>query len=315
MLNLTQRGEKVSKKFLILFAASTLLLMACDASSLISQFLPKGLREQLAQEEPTEESTEAPAATPAAPVATRPPSGQPSTGNPFADALSKAKSALKYRVEFAMLFGSTQNGKYSEEAFIDFSGEVDGKNSHFVSKGGIFALLSGGGNAPLEIIEADGKTYMKGISLFGTTDPKVWYIQKDTSSTGGFQEFTKPDYYNGFTGTGKTSDFRKVRSESVDGQSCDVYLYDLKSVQNAAIVGLLGSSQTKNEFAAIDKAESNVWLCGDGFVHKYTLEYAGHDQKNPNDKGAMKINAHTWDFNNAALKVTAPQGAKPMPGQ
>src|SRR5574341_1534078 len=287
--------------------------MACDASSLVSQFLPKGLQEQMAQEEPTEEPAQAPAATQVVP--TRPPSGQPSTGNPFADAQNKAKGAQKFRVEFAMLFGSTQNGKYSEEAFVDFTGEVDGKNSHFVSKGGIFALFSGGSSTPLEIIEADGKSYMKGISLFGTTDPKVWYIQKDTSSTSGFQDFTKPDYYSGFTGSGKSSDFRKVRSESLDGQSCDVYLYDLKSVQNAAIVGLLGSSQTKNEFASIDKAEVNVWLCGDGFVHKYTLEYAGHDQKNPTDKGAMKINSHTWDFNNAAIKVTAPQGAKPMPGQ
>lgn len=301
------------KQFLVIFAASALLLMACDASSLVSQFLPKGLQEQMAQEEPTEEPAQAPAATQVVP--TRPPSGQPSTGNPFADAQNKAKGAQKFRVEFAMLFGSTQNGKYSEEAFVDFTGEVDGKNSHFVSKGGIFALFSGGSSTPLEIIEADGKSYMKGISLFGTTDPKVWYIQKDTSSTSGFQDFTKPDYYSGFTGSGKSSDFRKVRSESLDGQSCDVYLYDLKSAQNAAIVGLLGSSQSKSEFASIDKAEINVWLCGDGFVHKYTLEYAGHDQKNPTDKGAMKINSHTWDFNNAAIKVTAPQGAKPMPGQ
>ncbi len=304
----------MSRKFLIFFAASALLLMACDASSLVSQFLPQGLRERLAKEEPTEEPTQAPVA-PVAPVATRPSSGQPITGNPFADALSKVKGAQKYRVEFAMIFGATNNGKYSEEPFIDFSGEVDSKNSHFVSKGGIFALLSGGSNAPLEIIEADGKSYMKGISLFGTTDPKVWYIQKDSSSTGGFQDFTKPDFYNGFTGSGKPGDFKKVRTEPLDGQSCDVYLYDFKSVQNAAIGGLLGSSQTKNEFGAIDKAEINVWLCGDGLVHKYTMEYSGHDQKNPNDKGAMKINAHLWDFGNAAIKITAPPNPKPMPGQ
>ena len=241
--------------------------------------------------------------------------GAPSGGNLFADALSKAKTAQKYRVEFSWVFGATEGGKYTETAFIELSGVVDGKNNHFKSKGGLLSMLSAGGTT-FEFIEADGKSYMKGFpAIAGMFDPNTWYIQKDASGTSGFQDFAKPDYYGGFTGDTKPGDFKKVRAEVVDAQPCDVYNYDFKSVQNAAIIGLLGSAKDKQDFSAIDKAEINVWLCADGFVHKYTMEYSGHDQKNPNEKAAMKMNAHMWDFNSPAIRVTAPAGAKPMPGQ
>lgn len=310
------------KRLIVLFAASALLVMACDASSLVSQFLPQLKEAQEAIE--TAVPTLAAVATSVAPTSAPPggktqaaptptPSGPTAGGNPFADALTKAKGATKYRVEFSMVFGTTKNGKYSEEPFIDFKGEVDGKNSHMTSKGGIMAMLSGDEKGTVEIIEADGKTYMKGVSMFGLTDPKVWYITDDKSATSGFADFAKPDEYNNFLGGGKPGDFKKIRSESLDGQSCDVYLYDLKSLQNAAIVGLLGSAQDKNEFASIDKAEMSFWLCKDGYVHKFLLDYQGHDTKNANEKGALKMTGHTWDYGNPTIVVTAPKDAKPMP--
>ncbi len=235
-----------------------------------------------------------------------------SSGNPFANALTKAQGAQKFRFEVSWVMGSTKGGKYTEEPFLSMSGEVDGKNSHMTTKAGIFAALAGGGS--LEIVEADGKSYWKGVNLAGMTDPKQWYIQKDSSSSNTFGDFAKPDYWNGFSSS-NTSDYKKVGSEQLDGQSCDVYLYDLKNVQNSAMVGLLGSAQDKNAFSAIDKAETNFWLCGDGFVHKFSFEYSGHDAKNPADKGGVKWSGHFYDFNNASIKVTAPSDAKPMPGQ
>ncbi len=240
------------------------------------------------------------------------PSGSTS-GNPFADALGKAKSAGKYRIEFAWIFGSTDQGKYQETPFLNMAGEVDGQNAHLTSKGGLLAMFAGDQNATVELIEAGGKTYMKGVTLFGMADPKVWYITDD-SSTSSFKDMGKPDEFKDFTG-GKDSDFKKVRSESLDGQSCDVWYYDYKSLQNAAIIGLLGSAKDKNEFGAIDKAEMSIWLCADGYVHKWLLDYAGHDTKNVNDKGALKITGHFWDFNNPTIKVEAPKDAKPMPGK
>jgi hypothetical protein len=244
------------------------------------------------------------------PAPTQPPSASTS-GNPFADALSKGATASKYRVRFSWIFGGMQNGKYTEQPFFDFTGEVDGKNTHLVSKGGFLAML-GGDNSTIEIIDADGKEYMKGITMFGMTDPKVWYIQKDASTSSGFSDFTKPNYFSDFTG-GDKAGYQKVGSESVDGQPCEVYLYDMKSLQNAALVGLLGSAQDKSDFSAIDKAEMKVWLCRDGYVHQFTMDYEGHSQNDVNSKGAMKMNIHLWDFNNSAISVQAPANAKPMP--
>jgi hypothetical protein len=230
----------------------------------------------------------------------------------FGDAIGKAKTATKYRMEFTWAFGGMQTGKYQEEPFFNMSGMVDGKNSYLTSKGGLFAMLAADKNSTIEIIDADGKTYMKGITMFGMADPKQWYISDDKSSSG-FKDFAKPDEWRSFAG-GKDSDFTKAGSESVDGQSCDIWRYDLKTAQNAAITGLLGSAQDKSSFSAIDKAEVTVSLCADGYVHKYAMNYEGHDAKNANSKGALKINSHMWDFNNSAIVVTAPTGAKPMPG-
>ncbi len=297
----------------MLFAASTLLLMACDASSLVKQVAGQAAQ-QAQQAVETAAPTLQAAATAVAPSElTQAPASSSSTGNPLLDALTKAKGATKYRVDFSMIVGQTQNGKYQESPFIDLKGEVDGTNSHFTSQGALLAIMSTDTNATLEIIEAGGKTYMKGVNMFGMTDPKQWYIT-DNNSTSSFADFAKPDFYSDFTSGQNFTDFNKVRTESLDGKSCDVYLYDLKSLSNSALVGLLGMSQDQGAFTAIDKGEVDVWLCDDGFVHKYVLDYEGHDSKNPIDKGAVKVNGHLWDYGNPAITVQAPANAKPMPG-
>jgi hypothetical protein len=311
---------------LILGGCAVLLVCVCLASGIIivvagnqiSQILAQTTQQLQPSEARVPTVPETTGETPfpseqATAVPTKPSGGLPSGGNPFADALGKAKTATKYRVQFNWVFGGMQNGKYVEQPFFDFTGEVDGTNSHLVSQGGFLAML-GGDNSTIEITQADGKEYMKGISMFGTTDPKVWYIQKDTSTTSGFSDFTKPDYFSDFTGN-NMADYKKTGSESLDNQSCDVYLYDAKSLQNTALIGLLGSAQDKTDFSAIDKAEMKAWLCGDGYVHKFTMDYEGHDSKDVNSKGALKMNIHVWDFNNPAISVQAPKDAKPMPGQ
>ena len=320
--------KKIASRFrwhLVLLAASALLLLACDVSGLVGQLVPQKELEQVQatleavattapQAVASAVATKAPALptlSAATKAATSAPGG--SAGNPFTDALTKAKGATKYRVQFSWIFGATDNGKYSETPFIDFSGEVDGAKSRMSSKGGILAMLSGDEKTPVEIISADGKTYMKGVNMFGLTDPKQWYITDD-SSTSGFADFAKPDEYKDWLGGSNASDYKRVRTENLDGQSCDVYLSDAKSLQNSAIIGLLGSAQDKNDFSAIDKSEMNFWLCKDGYVHQFILDYQGHDAKDATQKGALKMTWHAWDFNNAAISVTVPKDAKPMPG-
>lgn len=303
----------------VVLAACALLLVSSDVSGLASRFLPqKEVTDVQATLEAVATSAVPPnapsSATQAAPTkaaaATAPSTS--GSGDPFAGAVTKAKSASKYRVQFSWVFGGMNNGKYAEQTFIDFTGEVDGTKSHMMSKGGLLAMLAQDANTPVEIIDADNKTYMKGVSMFGMTDPKSWYITDD-SSTSSFADFAKPDEFSSWTSGAKPGDLKKVRSESLDGQSCDVYLYDMKSLQNSALTGLLGLSQDKNDFSAVDKGESNFWLCADGLVHKFVLDYEGHDSKDATQKAALKMTWHAWDFNNAGISIQAPKDAKPMP--
>jgi hypothetical protein len=251
------------------------------------------------------------------PAPTKPSSGSTS-GNPFLDALTKAKAANKYRVEFSMVFGGTENGTYKEAPFVAFSGEIDGTNSHIISSGGLLSsMMTGSETGKVEIIDAGATEYMKGASsLMGVIklDPNTWYIANDKTASS-FADFAKPDEFSSWTGSSNLSDFKKVRSESVDGQGCDVYLYDMKSLKNAALTGLLGSSQSKSDFDSIDRADINLWLCGDGYVHKYILDYEGHSSKDATQKGALKMNWHVWDVNSPTINIQAPAGAKPMPTQ
>jgi hypothetical protein len=310
----------------VVLAACALLLVSSDVAGLADRFLPqKELTDAQAPLEavaptvqdaatsalPTKAFSSATVASPTKAAAATSPSTSGS-GDPFANALSKAKSATKYRVQFSWVFGGMENGKYAEQTFIDFTGEVDGNKSHMTSKGGLLAMLAQDANTPLEIIDADNKTYMKGVSMFGMTDPKSWYITDD-SSTSSFADFAKPDEFSSWTSGTKPGDIKKVRSESLDGQACDVYLYDMKSQQNSALTGLLGLSQDKNDFSAVDKGESSFWLCADGFVHKFVLDYQGHDSKDATQKGALKMTWHASDFNNSTISVQAPKDAKPMP--
>ncbi|MCX7838165.1 MAG: hypothetical protein N2559_01730 [Anaerolineae bacterium] len=251
--------------------------------------------------------------TPTRSMANTPSASTPSTGNPLTDFLNKTKAANKYRVEFTWVFGGMEQGKYQEKAFMNMQGHVDGKNAYFASKGGLLAVLGGDPNATIEFIQADGKSYVKGMALFGMLDPKQWYITDDTMAAS-MRDFANPDEFRDYAG-GKDSDFKKVRTEILDGLSCDVWAYDFKNASTAfsALLGMSGKDQS--DFSAIDMGQTAVWLCADGFVHKWTFELRAHDTKNPNEKGAVIMTARMWDFNNPTLVVTAPPNAKPMPGR
>jgi hypothetical protein len=318
----------VTRRWFAVLAISALFVMACDVSGLVSRFVPQkelaGAQKEIAGAQETLQAiaTTAPAvvasviptqvtgfATPK-PAATTPPGA--SSSNPFTEALGKAKSATKYRVQFSLIAGGMNNGKYVEQPFMDLLGDVDGTKAHMTSKGGLLSMFAGDDKTPLEIIEADGKTYMKGMSLFGMADPKVWYISSD-QSVSGFASLAKPDQYSSMFSGGNAGDYKKVRIESLDGQSCDVYLWDVKSMPNAAMLGMMGPAGNKNDFTAIDKGEMNFWLCKDGYVHQFIMDYEGHDAKDATQKAAFKVTWHAWDFNNNAISVTVPKDAKPMP--
>jgi hypothetical protein len=340
-----EKPQSNSKKYLAIAAGCLVIACLCcvgvagvfaftDASKIITSQLPLEVTTQLGLSTPTParpnvtqpvgkpsvapnaaSTAVAPNAssTGVAPVAKPTQSGSASApaGSALGDAWAKAKLASKYRMEMSMLVGSTQNGKYSEENTLGFKGMVDGKNVQFEMSGGLTSALGSG--ATLEIISADGKTYMRGIPILG--DAKAWYVMKDASMAGSFDSFTKPDAFDSFANDAKANDVKKVRSEQLDGQSCDVYAYDYKNLKNSAMVGMFGTAKDKEDFSTVDKSEINFWLCGDGYVHKFTMDVQAHNQQTVTEKGSVKMTMRLYDFNSSAISVTAPANAKSFPGQ
>lgn len=305
-----------------------LLLICCVASAVVFVVAGNEIQKQIGALTGMGEEFQVPTplpAMPTLPVVTKPtqvvPTKAPSSSaasssaqsgtNPFASALSKAKSATKYRMQFSMLVGSTTNGKFAEETLFDFTGEVDGGNTHLSSKGGFLSILSGDPNTTVEFITAGGKTYMKGIKMFGLTDPKVWYVTSDNSTAGGLEDFANPDTFKNYIDT--AASFKKVGTELVDGQQCDIWSGSITGF-DTSMLGAFGAGTDTGDIGVVDKSETRVWLCADGYVHKFAVDFQGHNAKTPTEKGSFKINGHMWDFNNPAIKVTPPTDAKPMPG-
>lgn len=306
-----------------------LLLICCVASAVVFVVAGNEIQKQISALTGMGEEFEVPTPLPVMPtlpvvtnptqvVPTKAPSSSsaasssaPAGTNPFASALSKAQSATKYRMQFSMLIGSTTNGKFAEETLFDFTGEVDGGNTHFSSKGGFLSILSGDPNATVEFITAGGKTYMKGIKMFGLTDPKVWYVTSDNSTAGGLEDFAKPDTFKEYTDN--AASFKKVGTEVVDGQQCDIWSGTITGF-DTSMLGAFGAGKDTGDIGVVDKSETRVWLCADGYVHKFSVDFQGHNAKTPTEKGSFKMNGRMWDFNNPAIKVTPPTDAKPMPG-
>lgn len=306
-----------------------LLLICCVASAIVFVVAGNEVQKQISTLVGMSEELEMPTPPPAIPtlpvvknptqvVPTKAPSSSsaasssaPAGTNPFASALSKAQSATKYRMQFSMLIGSTTNGKFAEETLFDFTGEVDGGNTHFSSKGGFLAILSGDPNTTVEFITAGGKTYMKGIKMFGLTDPKVWYVTSNNSTASGLEDFAKPDTFKEYTDN--AASFKKVGTEAVDGQQCDIWAGSITGF-DTSMLGAFGAGKDTGDIGVVDKSETRIWLCADGYVHKFAVDFQGHNAKTPTEKGSFKMNGHMWDFNNPAIKVTPPADAKPMPG-
>ncbi len=307
-----------------------LLLICCVASAIVFAVAGTEIQKQISALTGVQEDLEIPAAmpvvptpavkfTPAAPTkavsssatSSLASSSASSGTNPFTSALSKVKGASKYRMQFSMLIGATTNGKFTEETVFDFTGEVDGTNTHFSSKGGFLAILAGDPNTTVEIITAGGKTYMRGIKMFGLTDPKVWYVTSTNTTARGLEDFAKPDTFKDYLDD--AASFKKVGTEVVDGQQCDIWSGTIRGF-NASMLGAFGAGKDTGDIGVVDKSETRVWLCADGYVHKFLLDFQGHNAKTPTEKGSFKLNGRMWDFNNPAIKVTPPTDAKPMPG-
>jgi hypothetical protein len=260
---------------------------------------------------PTAAPTKAGAAPTAAPTK---PAAQPTTatGGDFfslwSNVQGRTASATKYRMSMSMIIGSTENGVYKETPFLVSEGWTVGKDSYQAFTGGMLNDLLGG--TKIEMIQAGGTSYMKGGAMFGLMDPTKWYSMSDSTSLSPPIDPSDMLGMSGLDSATTATSAKKTGTETLDGQSCDVWVWSI--AQTTPFLGLLANPTQATDLSVTDKSEVRSWICRDNYVHKVMMEIAGHSKDNVNEKGAMKFDIHIWDFDNPTLSVTAPVGALPF---
>jgi hypothetical protein len=208
----------------------------------------------------------------------------------------------------SFIIGAMDSGVFKEQPFIVMEGYVVGPDSYQTYTGGMMNEILGG--TKIEMIDVGGKSYMKGGTMFGMMDPTKWYIMSDSSQSS--PPLEPGDMLNlaGSDLQGLQDPPKKTGTEILDGKSCDVYTWNIKS--SASLLGFLTNPEQKSDLSAVDKAEARSWLCADGFAHKMVMEIAGHNATDATQKGSLKIETHMWDFDNPTLVIKAPDGAIPF---
>ncbi len=81
------------------------------------------------------------------------------------------------------------------------------------------------------------------------TDPKVWYLSDDKSTASSFAEFAKPDEYkDAGRAAPRPAKSKRCARKMWMGNRATVYLYDMKSLQDSPLSGLVGMARIRATF-------------------------------------------------------------------
>ncbi len=297
---------------LLLIASLALALMGCGIIGAAPTPTPVP---------PTPTPTPVPTPTPR-PTVTPLPTPTPPPAAVSADVIQSgllaATKADSYRIEFLFKAkGPTSDGApvASPDGTIEvlsMKGEVAGKNSR-LEIGGFFAvLLSGDPEKSVQFLTVDGKSYIRGPApLFGAPDDAWYELPADQSSPAGTvspDQVTAPLQQSGaLDATG----FTPGGFEMLDGQRCAIFVGDkettIRLLSGVNQQGTLPSTLKEEE---IDQAETRLFICEDGRLHKMTIDLSGtpEGETEPTSFGML---LRLYDFN-GNIRIVAPTDARPL---
>lgn len=258
----------------------------------------------------------------AVPQPTAAPTASGATGGTLVDALDAVKAATAYKVDLAMTgrgslaaAGGPTPAPGAEDTpitLVNMQGEVDGKNAHFVLQGLLTSFLGIEPDQKFEVISAGGSAFLKGpVPLLGALEEK-WYLVPSQAAGVAQPPLTPGSFLELFSEAGiNPADFKSAGTESLDGQSCEIFAGDRAAVVNAfgKLGGATGASQ--QDLESIDNAEFKFWVCPDGYLHRVKMLIEGHDPADATQKGAFEILMQITDFG-ASTAIEAPADAIPL---
>lgn len=205
---------------------------------------------------------------------------------PLLAAINRTNAAKTYRYTQRGIFSNP----FREIELLTADGERQGDNSRMTLHG-LLAILCGCADSP-SIYFGDKFYYQRG----GT-----WYFRPRSSKANDF------DFDSKKVLSPNLSEFSKVGTEAVDGQSCDMYTIDKQAgrrlfEQNNIIPAELMSD--------VVNTEVTYWVCPDGYVHQSRVRA---DLLRP-DGGTniSRSDIHYFDFG-APIEIAPPPDAQPAP--
>ncbi len=263
---------------------------------------------------PTPQPTATPRPTPTPLPPTQPPAT--ASADVIQDGLLAASKADSYRIEFSF---KTREGEGAPIAspdgmieVISMKGEVAGKNSR-VEVGGLFAtLLSGNPEKGTEFLTVDGTSYIRGPApLFGAPED-AWYELPAGQASSAVT--VSPDQVTGSLQQSGNLDLARFTSggfETLDGQRCAIFIGDkettIRLLTGVNQQGVLPFSLKEEE---IEQAETRLFICEDGRLHKMTIDVTGTPagQTTPT---SFSMLLRLYDFN-STIRIVAPPDARPL---
>lgn len=228
-------------------------------------------------------------------------------------AFDQSAAAKSYRLElemtaqgdFALVPGLTNPNQALP--MFGMSGEVNGKDNHFVFKGWLSTFLGGDMTKGFEIMRVGDKTFVKGpLPMLGAPDDK-WYVADSSFKS----SFSDPNQMLNTNQNADLNGFRKTGTEPLDGKRCDVYTAGKESSLGLFRLINTAGAQAEDTLGALDNAETRIWICEDGYLRQLTMRLDGHNKDKPTQKISMQIKFRISNLN-VAVKITPPANAAPM---
>lgn len=215
--------------------------------------------------------------------------------------LEKDATLHSYRMEILWTTGPvTPTQVISPTVLLSVQMERKGDDTHGVFVSGV--------NAPVELVKVGDRLFVRD--------------QKDTAGQRWF--IVPPEQWSSYQVNSLTQlisyvlgDSRKFSQDGVEtlnGARCDVYLQDRAAVVEFFLRRVMGSTniplETGDQF--LDRAESRVWVCDDGYLHQLEMHIETKSQGGGDTPVAIDIGIRLQDLNGDIL-IAAPANAVPLP--
>jgi len=231
-------------------------------------------------------------------------------------ALLKTSAAESYRIEISMTgsgqpFAALSGDDTSIEVpLMTISGAYSRQSASFTMSGLATAIL-GSGHDGVELIVADGKTYLRGPApMLGATD-NGWHILPQQQASVAQAPLGVAQLLRHLGGAEAGAfQFDNEGSQEWEGRPCDAHRGDA-SATRAALASFGANIAPGAGSLSLQTGEFRLWACDDGYVHRLQMRFELSSADDPSRVIVFKAEVRLFDHG-ADIQISAPPDATPL---